>query len=51
MPHNPKIPKRVKPADVLRGEVPKTIFKDSLDSVKVDLIQYPKGNSSGKAKQ
>ncbi|MFH1863319.1 MAG: FAD-dependent thymidylate synthase [bacterium] len=41
MPHNPKTPKKVKPADVLRGEVPKTIFKDSLDSTKVDLIHYP----------
>ncbi|MFZ5932529.1 MAG: FAD-dependent thymidylate synthase [Patescibacteria group bacterium] len=41
MPHNPKILKRKKPANILKGETPKTIFEDSLNSVQVDLIHYP----------
>jgi len=30
-----------KPADVLRGEIPKTTFKDGIDSIKVELLYYP----------
>ena len=41
MPHNPKIKTHKKPADVLKGETPKTEFVDSLDTVQVDLIHYP----------
>ena len=37
MPHNPKVALHDKPADVLKGEAPKTVFKDALDSIKVDL--------------
>lgn len=41
MPHNPKIKTQQKPAEVLEGEIPKSEFSDSLDSVKVDLIYHP----------
>lgn len=41
MPHNSKIEVKTKPADVLKGEIPRTQFKDSLEAVKVDLICYP----------
>lgn len=41
MPHNSSIPLKEKPADVLKGEIPKTTFKDGLDSIKVDLIHWP----------
>ena len=41
MPHNPSIPIKKKPSCVLKGEQPKTTFKDSLSSVKVDLIHWP----------
>lgn len=41
MAHNPKIEIREKPADILKGETPRTEFKDSLDSVRVDLVHYP----------
>lgn len=41
MAHNPKIPKKTKPVDILKGEIPKTVFKDSLNFVRVDLIHYP----------
>ena len=41
MPHNPKVPKRAKPASVLQNVKPKTTFKDALDAVTVDLISRP----------
>jgi len=41
MPHDPNIHPQQKPADVLRGEVPRTAFVDNLDSVKVTLIHWP----------
>jgi len=41
MPHNSKVKIRPKPTQILRGEVPRTQFKDSLESVRVDLIHYP----------
>lgn len=41
MPHNKKIPIRKKPSNILKREVPKTRFKDSLDSIEVDLIYSP----------
>ncbi|RJR29239.1 FAD-dependent thymidylate synthase [Candidatus Microgenomates bacterium] len=41
MPHNPKAKTHKKPAEVLKGETPRSEFADSLDSVKVDLIYYP----------
>lgn len=41
MPHNSSIPKGNKPADILTGEVPKTTFKDGLNSVKAELIHSP----------
>jgi len=41
MPHNSNIPVKVKPANVLNGEIPKTKFIDNLDSVDVNLIHWP----------
>lgn len=41
MPHNPKVKKRKKPAEILIGETPKTIFKDYLTAINVDLIYSP----------
>ena len=38
MGHNVKTKKRELPSSVLVGEVPKTIFKDHLNSIRVDLI-------------
>ncbi len=41
MPHKNTIPVRKKPSYVLKGEIPKTKFKDGLTSIKVDLIHWP----------
>lgn len=41
MPHNPKLKIHQKPAEVLRGQIPKTKFCDSLDAINVDLIHFP----------
>ncbi len=41
MPHDPNAPINQKPADVLRGEIPRTTFVDALDSIKVTLIHCP----------
>ena len=41
MPHDPEIPIKKKPADVLRRETPLTAFVDYLDAVKVSLIHWP----------
>lgn len=41
MPHNPSLPRQKKPADVLRGEIPKTTFIDSLNAVEATLIYKP----------
>lgn len=41
MPHNLKIKVKPKPSDVLRGEVPQTTFRDSLNAVRVGLIYWP----------
>lgn len=41
MPHDPTVPTREKPADVLKGQDPQTTFVDSLDSVSVTLIHWP----------
>jgi len=44
MPHSSNIPIREKPANVLKGEKPKTTFKDGLSSIKVDMIHWPNEN-------
>jgi len=41
MPHDSSVPLRKKPADVLRGQVPRTTFVDALDAVTVTLIHWP----------
>lgn len=41
MPHSNDIPLKEKPATVLKGEQPRTVFKDALDSTTVDLIYHP----------
>jgi thymidylate synthase ThyX len=41
MPHNPKVKVHKKPAEVLKGQIPKTEFSDSLDSVQINLVHYP----------
>lgn len=46
MPHNNSIAIRKKPAEVLRDQKPRTTFKDSLDSIKVDLLYLPDKNMS-----
>lgn len=44
MPHSDAIPLKEKPATVLKGEIPKTTFKDAFDSISVDLIYNPGEN-------
>jgi len=41
MPNDPNVKINEKPADVLRGEIPRTTFVDALDAIKVTLIHGP----------
>lgn len=41
MPNISSVPIRKKPANVLKGETPKTTFLDGLDSIEVNLIHWP----------
>lgn len=41
MAHKSSVPLREKPAHVLRGETPRTLFRDEFDSIRADLIYYP----------
>lgn len=41
MPHDPSVAIGQKPADVLRGEIPRTAFVDDLNAVRVTLIHWP----------
>ncbi|HSX28379.1 MAG TPA: FAD-dependent thymidylate synthase [Candidatus Saccharimonadales bacterium] len=41
MPHSQNIARKEKPATVLKGQKPKTTFKDAFDSIEVDLIYHP----------
>lgn len=41
MTHDPLIPKKKLPSEILTGQIPRTRFKDHLSSVRVDLISGP----------